>query len=58
MSLNGAIFNPEDNSLVISAKPGDIRFFGESDGRITIAVANVKDGIEIVHSEDRLWWPV
>lgn len=55
---NGAIFNPEDKTLVISARVKDVRVFPESDGHLTIAVENLTDGIEIVHDDDRLWWPV
>jgi hypothetical protein len=58
MIPNGAIFNPDDKSMVISARAGDICVFPETDGRITIAVANLSDGIEIVHENEDLWWPV
>jgi hypothetical protein len=56
--MNGAIFNPEDSSLIISARADDIRVFAESDGLITIAIVNLDEGIEIVHDSDELWWPV
>jgi len=55
---NGAIFDPQDKSLVISVRVGDICVIPEADGRITIAVANLSDGIEIVHDDEALWWPV
>jgi hypothetical protein len=59
MTNNGAIFDPVDKSLVISARVGDICVFPESDGRITIAIAKLEDGIEIVHEDEGvLWWPV
>lgn len=59
MSRNGAIFDPVDKSLVISAKVGDIFVIPESDGRITIGISKLDDGIEIVHEDDStLWWPV
>lgn len=55
---NGAIFNPEDKSLVIAVKVKDVKVFYESGGLITIAIANMDDGIDIVHNGERLWWPV
>lgn len=55
---NGAIFNPEDKTLVISARVKDVQVFPESDGLLTIAVTNFTDGIEIVHDGDEIWWPV
>ena len=59
MTKNGAIFDPVDRSLIICAKVGDVCVFPESDGRITIAISKLEDGIEIVHEgEDELWWPV
>lgn len=56
--INGAIFNPEDKSLVIAVKVKDVKVFYESDGLLTIALANMSDGIEIVHTGEQLWWPV
>jgi hypothetical protein len=55
---NGAIFDPESRSLVISAKVDDVQVYPDSDGRLTIAVCRLEEGIEIVHSSERLWWPV
>lgn len=55
---NGAIFNPEDKSLVIAVKVKDVKVFYESDGLLTIALANLDDGIEIIHDGGKLWWPV
>ena len=55
---NGAIFDPESKSLVVSARASDIQVFTGEDGRITEAVAHLDGGIEIVHSADRLWWPL
>jgi hypothetical protein len=59
MTKNGAIFDPVDKSLVISAKVEDIFVLPESDGRVTIGISKLHEGIEIVHEdEDVLWWPV
>ena len=58
MIPNGAIFNPQDKSLVISVRVGDVWVLPDGDGRITIAVADLADGIEIVHDDEALWWPV
>jgi len=59
MTRNGAIFDPVDKSLVISAKVADIFVLPESDGRVTIGIAKLDEGIEIVHDEEEaLWWPV
>ena len=59
MSKNGAIFDPVDRSLIVSARVGDVCVFPESGGRITIAISKLDDGIEIVHEdENALWWPV
>jgi hypothetical protein len=59
MITNGAIFDPVDKTLVISVKVGDVSVFPESDGRLTIAVTHLDEGIEIVHDdEEALWWPV
>lgn len=55
---NGAIFDPKDKSMVISAKVQDIAVIPEGGGRVTIAITNLTDGIEIVHEDRRLWWPV
>jgi hypothetical protein len=55
---NGAIFDPDDRSLIISAKVGDVNVFPEAGGRITIAVSALEDGIEIINSKRELWWPV
>jgi hypothetical protein len=59
MISNGAIFDPADKTLVISVRVGDVSVFPESDGRLTIAVKSLEEGIEIVHDdEEALWWPV
>lgn len=55
---NGAIFDPGGKSMVISARVSDITVIPEGGGRVTIAVVNLKDGIEIIHEDGRLWWPV
>lgn len=55
---NGAIFDPKEKSMVISVKVQDITVLPEGDGRVTIAIANLVDGIEIVHEDRRIWWPV
>lgn len=58
--MNAALFNPEDRSLVISVRPDDVKVFPDHDaGLLTIAVANLNEGIEIYHDDaDALWWPV
>lgn len=57
--MNAAMFNPEDKSLVISVRPDDVKVFPDHDaGLLTIAVANLAEGIEIFHDSDALWWPV
>jgi len=59
MTTNGAIFDPVDKTLVISVRVGDVSVFPEGDGRLTIAVKSLEEGIEIVHDdEEALWWPV
>jgi hypothetical protein len=58
MTANGAIFDPMDKSLVISAKVADIFVLPESDGRVTIGISKLDEGIEIVHEDSALWWPV
>jgi hypothetical protein len=59
MTNNGAIFDPVDRSLVVCAKIADVAVFPERDGRITIAISQLDEGIEIVHEdEEALWWPV
>ena len=59
MTTNGAIFDPEGKTLVISVRVADVSVFPEGDGRFTIAVKNLEEGIEIVHDdEEALWWPV
>lgn len=55
---NGAIFDPDDRSLIISAKIEDVNVFPEAGGRVTIAISDVNDGIEIINSKKDLWWPV
>lgn len=56
--MNGAMFNPEDKTLVVSARATDVRTFPETDGYITIAIVNLDEGIEVTHDSERLWWPV
>jgi hypothetical protein len=57
--MNGAMFNPQDKSLVISVRPNDVKVFPDMDeGLLVIAVANLDDGIEIFHDSDAIWWPV
>lgn len=57
--MNGAMFNPDDRSLVISVRPEDVKVFPDLDeGLLVIAVANLDDGIEIFHDSDRIWRPV
>lgn len=55
---NGAIFDPDDRSLIISAHPKDTRVMVDDSGMINILIENLADGIEIVHESDELWWPI
>lgn len=55
---NGALFDPDDKTLIISARIGDVIILPGADSQITIVVADLMDGIEIVNSNDCLWWPV
>jgi hypothetical protein len=55
---NGAIFNPSDKMLIVSARIEDVKLFDVSEGHVSIAISHLADGIEIVNDNDELWWPV
>lgn len=55
---NAAIFDPESHELVVYTSVSDVKVIPNSDGVVAICFSNLIEGIEIVHSSDRLWWPV
>lgn len=56
--MNGAFFNPEDQSLSIYVNDVSDLFLTEGkDGTWIVDVKNLTDGIEIYHDGDRLWRP-
>lgn len=56
--MNGAFFDPELRTLVISANLRDILLQEEDKDRVVLTVTGLDEGIEIVHNHDRLWRPV
>lgn len=54
--LNGAVFDPQDRTLIVSAKLADVTIAtSPKDGTVVIAVLNLDEGIEIVHENPRIW---
>lgn len=56
--VNEGILNPETAILLIDCAATDLFVQQEDSGRVTVMVENLKGGIEIVHCDDRIWWPV
>lgn len=57
-AVNEGILNPETGVIMISCEAKDLIIEREGPGRITLLIDNFSGGIEIIHSSDRLWWPV
>lgn len=56
---NGAILNPSESVLMVSARVSDISVIREDrEGWVTIVINQLTDGIEIISDRDDLWWPV
>lgn len=54
---NGAMFDPEDRVLIISARIVDVSVVAGRGGKtVTIAVMNLDDGIEIIYDEMQKLW--
>ncbi len=56
--MNGAIFDPANHQLVVSAKIADIGIMPPDGDEVTIVIDRLLEGIEIVHDDDRIWRPV
>jgi hypothetical protein len=56
-TVNGALFDPDTQTLIISASLEDLSMWDEDPNRVAIRVENLDEGIEIIDQHDRLWRP-
>lgn len=55
---NEGILNPETGVLMITCATTDLILEDDGGDRVTLLVDNFYGGIEIIHPNSRIWWPV
>jgi hypothetical protein len=55
---NEGMLVPSTGVLLIDCAAEDLMITEDERGRVTMMIEKFTGGIEIIHCDDRIWWPV